>query len=262
MKAKVLVATHKDAPMPKDPVYLPILVGADRNFKGQKGYQLDNTGTNISRLNPNYNELTAVYWAFKNLPDVDAVGLVHYRRLFSKTHKRDLEHVLTSAEVAELLEKAPVVLPKKRHYVIETIYSHYVHSHHEQPLINLRNVIKQDYPDYLSSFDQVLNRRSAHMFNMFIMKKTAFDDYCEFIFPVLFKVQEQTDISNYSVQEARVYGYLSELLMDVWVTKNQVKFVECNWVQIGDRQLIKKAWGFLKRKFQNNDDKNQVNSHF
>ncbi|TNK89779.1 DUF4422 domain-containing protein [Fructilactobacillus sanfranciscensis] len=273
MNIKILVATHKDNPMPSDTdLYLPILVGANKNYNGQIGFELDNHGDNISDKNPNYNELTAIYWAWKNLNNVDAVGLFHYRRLFSLGSKRDLNIVLTKKQVEKLLEKAPVILPKKRNYYIETIKTHYTHSHYRKPLEVLRQVLKNDYPKYLSSFDDLMNKRSAHMFNMFIMKTPYFNEYCEFVFSVLSKVEKQIDISNYSVQEARVFGYLSELLMDTWInTKsdlsmdtltntNQVTYIECNWIQIGKRKLFKKALVFLKRKFLSNVGKDET--HF
>lgn len=47
------------------------------------------------------------------------------------------------------------------------------------------------------------------------MKTPYFNEYCEFVFSVLSKVEKQIDISNYSVQEARVFGYLSELLINI-----------------------------------------------
>ncbi|ANZ57747.1 exopolysaccharide biosynthesis protein [Fructilactobacillus lindneri] len=258
MDIKILVASHKDSPMPKDKMYLPVLVGADKNYNGQKGFQPDNQGNDISSKNPNYNELTAIYWAWKNLHNVDAIGLVHYRRLFSKGHARLLENVLTENQVIKMLEKAPVILPRKRHYFVETIKSHYIHSHYQEPLDVTREVIKKDFPDYLCSFDNVMKSRSAHMFNMFIMKTDYFDDYCEWLFSILNKVESKIDISEYSVQEARVFGYLSELLMDVWIQKNNVKYTECNWIQIGDRHLIKKAFGFIKRKLSSNVGKDET----
>ncbi|POH13495.1 exopolysaccharide biosynthesis protein [Fructilactobacillus sanfranciscensis] len=253
MNIKILVASHKDASMPKDKnLYMPVLVGADKNFNGQKGFQLDNEGINISSKNPNYNELTAIYWAWKNLKNTDAIGLVHYRRLFSKSHQRLLDNVLTLGQVEELLNKAPVILPRKRNYCIETIKSHYLHSHYQEPLDVTREVISEKFPNYVQAFDEVMDSKSAHMFNMFIMKTDYFDKYCEWLFAILFEVEKRVDISSYSVQEARVFGYLSELLMDVWIKTNHVDYVECNWIQIGDRQLVKKAIGFIKRKLVSN----------
>ena len=79
MRVKVLVAAHKNYEMPTDPMYLPVFVGKDLHPDVNHTFQGDNTGDNISQKNPTYNELTAIYWGWKNL-DVDAMGLVHYRR--------------------------------------------------------------------------------------------------------------------------------------------------------------------------------------
>ena len=86
------------------------------------------------------------------------------------------------------------------------------------------------------------------MFNMFIMKRDAFDSYCAFIFGVLGKLENKIDISNYSVQEARVYGYISELLMDVWLETNAYKYIDVAWGQLGGKHSFKKAMFHIKRK--------------
>lgn len=257
---KILVAAHKKFPMPKDrELYLPILVGATKNYTVGIDYQRDDVGKNISIKNPNYNELTAIYWAWKNL-DADAIGLVHYRRLFSRNKKRNLENVLSKDDVEKLLEGSEVILPKKRRYYIETIYSHYIHSHHKEPLDETRKIIQQYYPKYLKSFDKLMSQRSAHMFNMFIMKKNNFDEYSNWLFDILFKLEGRIDISGFSVQEARVFGYISELLLDVWVKTNNIKYIENNWIQIGNRRLAAKVFNFLKRKFIVNA--NDKRTHF
>lgn len=248
MKVKILVAAHKKFPMPNADGYMPILVGAARNYKPEIEYQRDDEGENISSKNPNYNELTAVYWAWKNLKDVDAIGLVHYRRLFFDTKPYSLDNVFSVEKVEELLTQYDVILPKKRNYYIETNYSHYIHAHHKKPLDKTRQIIIKNYPQYLNAFDRVMHLRRAHMFNMFIMKKKAFESYCNFIFGVLGKLENSIDISDYSVQEARVYGYISELLMDVWLENNSVKYTELKWEQLGGKNNVKKAIALIERK--------------
>nr|WP_139588964.1 DUF4422 domain-containing protein [Levilactobacillus brevis] len=62
----MIVATHKVAPIPEENIYLPVFVGAEKNSANMVGYQRDDRGVNISFKNANYNELTAVYWAWKN----------------------------------------------------------------------------------------------------------------------------------------------------------------------------------------------------
>lgn len=248
MDAKVLVATHKDFSMPTDKkIYLPILVGAVKNFRKGIKFQRDDVGQNISIKNPHYNELTAMYWAWKNFDTSDAIGLVQYRRLFQSSEGKNLP--LTDEEISNLLDTSDVILPTKRHYYIETNYSHYVHAHKSEPLDKLRGVIEDSCPDYLVSFDKVMHRRSAHMFNMFIMKKQFFDDYSQFLFNVLGILEQQIDISQYSQQDSRVYGYLAELLMDVWVEKNHVHYTEVHWYEVGPKHLMKKYFYFFCRKF-------------
>ena len=141
-----------------------------------------------------------------------------------------------------------MILPKKRNYYIETNYSHYIHAHHKEPLDRTREVIAKEYPQYLSSFDKVMRKREAHMFNMFVMRKDAFNSYCCFMFSILSRVENQIDISEYSVQEARVFGYISELLMDVWLDTNSFTYVEVPWGQIGGKNTLKKGFSLIKRK--------------
>lgn len=107
---KILIAAHKQYWMPKDPVYLPLHVGAEG--KPDLGYTKDNTGDNISAKNPNFCELTGLYWAWKNL-DADYLGLVHYRRYFTRKEVHDREgkrkQILTGSDWEELLSRCPVV---------------------------------------------------------------------------------------------------------------------------------------------------------
>lgn len=248
MKIKILVAAHKQFPMPDAEGYMPILVGAAKNYKPEIEYQRDDEGENISSKNPNYNELTAVYWAWKNLKDIDAVGLVHYRRLFFDTKPYSLDNVLSINKVRKLLVKYDVILPRKRNYYIETNYSHYIHAHHREPLDETRKIIVKNYPQYLIMFDKIMNRRKAHMFNMFIMKRDVFESYCSFMFGVLGKLEKQVDLTGYSVQEKRVYGYISELLMDVWLETNAFNYTELKWGQLGGKNNVKKAISLVERK--------------
>lgn len=251
MKVKIIVATHKITAMPQNKdLYMPILVGATKNFREGITFQRDDEGNNISDKNSSYNELTALYWAWKNLNNVDVIGLVQYRRYFFKKFKiRNLNNVLDKSDVIHLMKNKDVILPQKRHYYIETNYSHYIHAHHKEPLDATRKTIIKLYPSYLSSFDKVMSRRSAHMFNMFIMKKDYFDEYCEWLFNILGDVENSIDINGYSEQEKRVFGYLSEMLMDVWIEKNNIKFIENKWGMLGSQHLISKGCFFVLRKF-------------
>lgn len=247
---KVLVATHKEYQMPADTVYVPVFVGNAIHPENNPGFQGDDEGENISLKNKNYNELTAIYWAWKNL-DADAVGLVHYRRYLVNNTKKGtkFDKLLSESELQNLLIKSDVVLPKKRNYYIESNYSHYIHAHHEEPLKLTKKVLENSYPRYVESYDKIMNRKSAHMFNMFVMKKEYFDSYCEWMFDVLGKVENQLDISTYDAYEARVYGFISELMLDIWLDTNKIKSTEVPFKFMEKQNWLVKGFCFMKRKY-------------
>lgn len=251
---KILIATHKQYFVPKDNIYLPIHVGADSN-KNKTTFIDDNTGENISNKNPYFCELTGLYWAWKNLKGVDYVGLVHYRRYFTmskkkyKTEEEKFKHVLTTEEADKLLENNNIILPKLRKYYIENLYDHYAHTMYVEPFNLTDEIIKKDYPEYYEEFQKLHKRTSAHMFNMFIMDKQTFDNYCKWLFDILFKLETKVDESKYDSFHARLYGRISELLLDVWINTNKLKYKE---VKVMDMQKInwwKKGISFLNAKF-------------
>lgn len=248
-KINVIVATHKKYSMPKDKMYLPVHVG--KEGKKSIGFKGDNSGKNISIKNPNFCELTGLYWAWKNL-DADYIGLAHYRRHFKgkRVNKKDLVNsVLTLKEADYLLKKTDIILPKKRKYYIENLYDHYKHTMYIEPLDITRSIIEEKYPKYLSEFDRLKKRRSAHMFNMFIMKKNKLDKYCTWLFDILFELEKRVDNTQYDSFHARFYGRVSELLLDVWINTNNYKYKEVKVISMEKVNWFKKGSSFLKAKF-------------
>ena len=240
--------------MPEDSVYLPLHVGAEGKIDENGnpldlGYQKDNTGENISHKNKHFCELTGLYWAWKNL-DADYVGLAHYRRHFTLKKGKDKKSLpITRDELLKMLEKNDVILPKKRHYYIEINYNQYSHAHHAVDLDTTRAIIAEKYGAYLKSFDDNMKRRSCHIFNMFIMKKDLFDDYCRWLFDILFELEKRLDISSYNDNDSRVFGFVSERLLDVWLNTNRIRYKEIPYVFMEDQNWLKKGTDFLKRKF-------------
>ena len=249
MDIKVLVATHKKYEMPKYSCYLPLHVG--KKGKGNLGYVGDDTGENISEKNPYYCELTGVYWAWKNLK-ADYIGLVHYRRQFKGRNKQEsslFDTVLSDIEIKELLKETDIILPKKRNYYIENLYDHYRHTMYIEPLDVTGEIIKEFYPEYYKEFEKLHKRTSAHMFNMFIMKKEYFDKYCEWLFDILEKLEKRVDSSKYDSFHARFYGRVSELLLDIWLETNNFKYKEVPVMSMEKVNWIKKGGSFLLAKF-------------
>lgn len=246
---KVIVATHKKYLMPDDSMYLPLHVGAEgKNL--DLGYVKDNTGDNISIKNKNYCELTGLYWAWKNL-NADYIGLAHYRRHFvlRKHLNSSFENVLSLSEVEALLKTADIILPKKRNYIIETLYDHYKHTMYVEPLDEVRNVIKELYPEYIAEFDDLKKRRSAHMFNMFIMEKNIFDDYCKWLFDILFELENRVKDLKYDEFHSRFYGRISELLLDVYLRTNHLKYKEVDFAYMEKICWRRKIANFIVSKF-------------
>jgi len=252
MNITILIATHKEYRMPEDTLYLPLHVGKDCSPVSLP-YQGDNSGDHISGKNPSYCELTALYWAWKNLP-ADYIGLAHYRRHFSIRKpglfcKDKFPYILSSTEVELLLKSHSVLLPKSRNYFIETNYSHYVHAHPAESIDKTREIMQRLYPDYLPAFDIVMKRTKAHMFNMFIMKKKLFHSYCDWLFHILFTLEAELDISSYDAYNQRIFGFVSELLLDVYLEKNKISYNEIDFMFMENEHWIKKSINFLKRKF-------------
>ncbi len=247
MNIKIIVAAHKPYWMPDDEMYIPVHAGCE----GKKaiGFRGDNTGDNISVKNPYFCELTCLYWAWKNL-GCDYIGLAHYRRHFSVKPKKDKKaSVLKADELKELLVDCDVILPKCRNYYIETIYDHYSHTHDGSHLDKTRVIIEEKYPDYLDAFDKVMKSRKAHMFNMFIMKKELADKYCEWLFDILSELEKQIDVSAMSAFDARLFGRVSERLLDVWLTRNEIGYKEISHMHMEPINWVKKISGFLSAKF-------------
>ena len=247
MDIKIIIAAHKEYQMPEGSMYLPVHVGAEG--KESLGYTPDNTGDNISLKNPNYCELTGLYWAWKNL-DAEYYGLAHYRRHFSNgSHSRDKwERIISQAEHEKKLSEYDVLLPKPRNYWIESTYSHYSHAHHAVDLDTTRAILEERYPEYIPAFDKVMGLPVGHRFNMFVMKKKYFDRWCAFLFDVLFELEKRLDISSYNQNDARVFGFVAERLIDVWLITNKVRYKDMPYVFMEDQNWIKKGGAFVKRK--------------
>ncbi|SNU04822.1 protein of unknown function [Lachnospiraceae bacterium] len=254
MDSRIIIATHKEYWMPEDKIYLPVLVGAalktDKQLSRLGDYQRDDEGENISGKNKNYCELTALYWAWKNLK-ADYIGLVHYRRHFTIRGKGSKqERVLTGKDLKRALRRSDIVLPKKRNYYIETNYSQYAHAHNYIDLDKTREILGEKYPDYLEAYDEIMIRTSGHRFNMFIMKDAYFREYCEWLFDILFELEKRLDISDYSDNDKRVFGFVSERLLDVWIETKGYDYIELPYIFMEHQNWITKGLKFLIRKFK------------
>ena len=156
-KIKVLVCCHKATYVPNDDVYLPIQVGK-ANSKIDLGFQGDDEGKNISEKNFSYCELTAVYWAWKNLKDIDYIGLCHYRRFFDFSFRpfiqKEAKNITESQLRANLdclkidknIEDYDVVLPTSSSFKINIFERHSINLNF-MDLCVMEEIVLKLYPD-------------------------------------------------------------------------------------------------------------------
>ena len=251
MDLKILVATHKQYWTPSEEIYLPIHVGC--KDKPKFGVIGDNTGDNISNKNINYCELTGLYWAWKNL-NCEYLGLCHYRRYFGYKKyfdgiERRKQRIFQREDFEELLKNFDVILPRQRKYYIETVRSQYEHAHSARDLEQIEKIIINKNPNYLRSFRAIMNRRKLHLWNMFVMKKSLVDSYCKWLFEILFTYENWMDKNNLSDKKFRLFGFISERLLDVWLFDKNLKVIEVDAIMLEKVNWFKKGSDFLRRKF-------------
>ena len=87
------------------------------------------------------------------------------------------------------------------------------------------------------------------MFNMMIMQKRYLNDYCEWLFDILFELTKRFEGTEYNSFHARYPGRISEVLLDVWMNENGYAYKEVPFVYMEKINMFKKGMGFLKAKF-------------
>lgn len=244
---RIYIVTHKEFNPPELEGYIPIQVGKCFTKK-ELGYVSDDSDENISIKNNTYCELTALYWIWKH-DDSDAVGLCHYRRYFTiNPFSRKKKYYLTITKANEILQSYDIILPQKI-YLKNTVEEKYCLSGTGfiKDLDNTRRIIKDKFPEYVEAFNDIFIGKEQYFWNMFIMKKELLDEYCEWLFAVMAELEMVTDLSDYDNRQKRIYGYIAERLINVWVKKKGLKIYECPVVQ-SDRascQIIKTNLGIM-----------------
>lgn len=272
---KILVACHKvDPNIRQDDIYMPIQVGAAIHPELNLGFQKDNTGDNISEKNPYYCELTAIYWAWKNLKDVDYIGLCHYRRYFNFKKKGffldeqeqfDLKQYknLKKELIPTIIDnKVDVILPKSRSFS-DSIIKNHIQNNNYIDFSLMEKYILDNYPEYRSSLIKVFyHTNKVPQRNMFIMKWEWFDKYCNFLFNILFELEKYLKPSRYKYF-SRIYGFMGEIILPLFVYHNKLNIETKQIIFINDLKekefILKKLlrFGFDKLKFLINTKTNK-----
>lgn len=199
--------SHVDRVVKEDvPSYsweVPIQVGAA--LTAQRICDIcDDTGDNISTKNRQYCELTALYWIWKN--DIsDYVGLGHYRRHF-ELDTAQLK-LLTKSDIDVVLTIPIMDVP-----TVEAIYRR---DHIGNDWDVMLEAVGKLCPAYLEAVREMGNGSFYYAYNMFIMRREILEDYCEWLFPILFYCEEHCGDKEDNYQN-RYIGFLAEHLMSAY----------------------------------------------
>lgn len=235
---KILVCYHKPAKLYKDNIFVPIHVGralatqaskdgamSEEEYQWMRDNMIgDDTGDNISHLNRYFCELTAIYWAWKNydkLGNPDYIGFCHYRRLFKQ---EDIENA-AKYDIMAVYQK----LDKKN-----TNYSQFMNHHRCSDLDETCKLITEYDKKYANSIAKYLNANAGYFYNMFIMKKELFFEYCEFLFKPLLEMHKKTDYTKFTFYNQRMAGFIAERLTGIFVTEKEksLKIKKCECLHI------------------------------
>ena len=216
----IYIATHKKFNVPNLNGYCAFKVGAEG--KEKYGYLRDNIGNHISGKNANYCELTGLYWIWKNTDD-SYKGLVHYRRYFGRNNlSNKISDICSYEYLLNCLKSVDIVLPYVEYFKQNAKEEILLHCCTEEIFDKLRQIIETKYPDYIETYDRYFNENKASLFNMLFCKREIFDAYCEWLFSILFVLEKQVDLAKLNTYQQRLYGFLSERLLNVWVIKNKL----------------------------------------
>ena len=201
---------YKDKPLQTDYVdaaYItPLQVGA-AGTDIRIAEVADDAGDHISDRNGNYSELTGLYWIWKNRIESGYYGgdcyygLAHYRRLLE----------LSEDDLLRLVDNdIDVVLPYPMPYEPD------IEEHHKRYLTDsewgaVLQALQELAPEYAKAFDRILKQEYFYNYNIIIAKSSVLDEYCRWLFPLLFRVEEIHD-PHKRKPENRYMGYVGETL--------------------------------------------------
>ena len=249
-KLFLMVAFHKPYFNIESKDFAPIHVG--KKLSNQDlGIIGDDTGENISDKNKNFCELTALYWAWKNI-DAEYYGLMHYRRYFMKPSSRisQVNFKLIRKKIKSILNKkylfnknlvkkienqitAKNEIKKLQDFLIKEIQNYdifipepilfknslkeqFTANHFEKDFYILKQIVNEECPLFNQIFNEVFNGNVLYAYNMFIMKSEYWDAYMNWLFRILFKLKDRVDISDYDLYQSRLFGFISERLFTVY----------------------------------------------
>lgn len=169
----------------------------------------DDKGEHISEKNDRYCELTGSYWIWKNCKD-DYKGICHYRRCLNIADKKEI-----------LKCGSDVILP---YPVIasESLEEEYSKAHIKEDWDVMLRVLQKFHPDYYQASQVIFKEVFFYPGNIVIAKSKYFDEYCSWLFSILFEVEKKT-LPKEDRYQNRYLGFLAERLTTLYFIYNKEK---------------------------------------
>lgn len=250
-KISIFVACHKPTYVLENPLLIPIQVGTELADQCYPGMRYDNEGDNISVKNPEYCELTAQYWVWKNI-ESEYYGFFHYRRYlsFAKIYpvkrdgtlqrgrracpyvelddiREDLSKFCLDAETMGREIPQYDLLTVLREKINTTVYGQYCQYHSMKSLDLVLDILLRKYPTYKAATEHYMNSKEIYYMNMYIMKKELFHEYMNWLFDILNEFEHSMDTGSVQEREPRLMGYLAERLFGIFYTYHRGNGAVC-----------------------------------
>lgn len=247
MAVKIFAMTHKEFDVPKDAMYIPLHVG-HKQAKADFGYWGDDTGDHISDWNCYYAELSGVYWVWKNYHDADCVGICHYRRFLTSEEG----YVFSEKQYEDILKQYDIITTKQLELPNSYYYGFGAH-HKIETLDETGRIIQEKYPEYYDTFIHLVHKNKTYFGNIMVARKALFDEYAQWLFDIFFELQKRIDLTFEDDYHKRIFGFISEFLLYVWVTVRGLKAFECRVAMIGEKMETREIKNKMAKYFATKD---------
>lgn len=164
----------------------------------------DDAGENISIKNPDYCELTALYWIWRN-NNHEYSGLCHYRRMFHLTDQ-DI-HTIQNMKPDVILPYPTIHFPNIRNQ-----YKRYI-TKEEWSL--LHEAVLHNSPEMKARWEEIWESQYFYNYNMLIAKSEVLQNFCRWMFDVLSLVEKMCKDRNIQTSP-RYAGYMGEILTTIY----------------------------------------------
>lgn len=246
-KVKIFVCAHKNSSeIRRSYPYIPIQGGVIKsNF--DLGFARDDFGDNISAKNNRYSEWSVIYWIWKNCKDVEYIGLNHYRRYF------DIN--ITVDNVDELMKDIDLIAVRKHNMSKRSRLKDLASMTSQEDAYLFADSILTICPDCKDALLKYLyDSRRSYPYSMFLMRREQFEDYCNFIFPILFDLESRIKEHGYSRQQ-RALGYFGEFSLGLYIYYRNLRVKGVNAVGSGEehansshlKDILRKGYQFVNK---------------